>query len=319
MIDFSDRRFQSLLMLLFLSMLVSCGESESESESKSESFYHQFPCSKGSLEEQIACLKKSPRENSEYFLQTKEQYGIYYSVTTSPKRIKKLKHIFDLLDFSTPMKVFVVLPALFRNKEPYSDEDIAAIKQYSDKIEVLRPARDLGPIMKLLPAVELLQRSNLDLSKQLVMTIDDDIGYSAGLPEQLLMHAMKTHAAVGGNGHSQDFWGVRSFLNPTQNCESSNVSYCDVLEGYHGAVYPVDLVDVIEMRSIAKLPECKFSDDIVISYVLSKHNVDRILLRNKYLSDTFSFRYGLDSDALHVLEENSPKYQKCMQTILKKF
>lgn len=277
-------------------------------------------CEHGSIEEQKDCLKNLPFENLNFSALMGER-KVYYSITTSPKRLKTLRHTLDTLDFSIPEKVFIVLPLKYKNKEDYEYEDIFKISKYHSKIVILRPQIDLGPAMKFLPAAEELQK-DISSAQAFLMSLDDDIGYPRGLPAQLVKYAVLEQAVVAGSGQNAYFWDISGFPSGRNNCRKAILSKCDVIEGFHGIVYPVELVNTETIKKIVAKPECKLSDDIAISYALAKSGVKYRVLKNEYTRNLLPFAHGNEADGLHVnslffLDGNMDKYRRCMRAILR--
>ncbi len=85
------------------------------------------------------------------------------------------------------------------------------------------------------------------------------------------------------------------------------------------------------MRTLSKITiDCFLSDDIIISYVLAKHNICRKQINNQYSYNGLPLEYGAQADALHQGggsgkkdleieshsdEYNWEKYKKCLTTI----
>ncbi len=275
------------------------------------------PCDHGTIEEQVQCLRRLPKENSPAFLEMRKNSRIFYSITTSPKRLPLLHYTLDTLDLSVPEKVFIAIPELYKDKEPYEPAEIEKLKQYSAKIEILRPKRDLGPIMKLLPAAEEVQKLPADTLRHILVTFDDDIGYPAGLPEQLLLLVAKyPDAAVSGAGADGSAFGIKDFPHSRSACQHSGISHCDMVEGWQGIAYPVERIRIGLMQEMARKPGCRGSDDLTISYVLAVTGVQRLKVHNQYTANLLPFKHGEESaDALHLQSDNEYKYRKCFEKL----
>lgn len=272
-------------------------------------------CDNGPLEDQVKCLRSLPQEKHYGFSQLKQQNKIYYSITSSPERLRNLHHVLNTLDLSVPEKVFIVLPVHYKNEELYNPSDIENISCYSEKIEILRPKNDLGPIMKLIPAVERVRAEPGDNAYKVVVTFDDDTGYPAGLPEQLIKYSVEYKTIVAGSAHNAGFWDIKNFPGTNSSCEKSGISECDVVEGFHGIAYPVEFINTEKMKIFSELPGCKLADDMVISYVLAVSGVKRILIKNQYTNNLLQFGYGYGKDAAHKIYTNNDKYQKCFASM----
>ena len=74
------------------------------------------------------------------------------TMTTSPQRIQHLPKVLDSLfnQIAPPDSVYLNLPARYRNCETYTIPD-----WLNDwEVTVLRPSYDFGPVMKILPVLE---------------------------------------------------------------------------------------------------------------------------------------------------------------------
>ena len=122
--------------------------------------------------------------------------------------------------------------------------------------------------------------------------------------------------------------------NDGKNCKTEKItidsplSYCDVIEGFGAIAYRAGLVDVDLMKQLSDKThfskDCFASDDLVISFSLALSGVDRLKVRNTYLStdNIVQFDYGFEGDALHKgagldgnhlnpAQVNEEKYTKC--------
>ena len=92
------------------------------------------------------------------------------TMTTSPQRMKHLHVVLDSLfnQIAPPDSVYLNLPARYRNCETYKIPDW--INDWD--VTVLRPSYDFGPVMKILPVLEV----ETDM-ETLLITVDDDVRY----------------------------------------------------------------------------------------------------------------------------------------------
>ncbi len=285
-----------------------------------------------------------PRKNlSPEVIQKVSNHEIYYSLTVSPERLEReLPFVLKTLIADTgipgvPKKIFVTIPEHYRNEEggKYDPRLISEIQKLDSRIEILRPQFDYGPASKLLGAAEHLQaRNGYPHKKQIIVTFDDDTVYSPGLPIQLIEQAVlhNNQAAIGGRGQDATFWGIQNFPGRQLHgipCHSQEVSNCDVLEGFHAVAYPVHLINTNLIKQIAAPPKqpCRLSDDLVISFVLARLNVPRILVENDLTKVSFTqleggFKSGIhlqDNSGAHVGgHQHGQKYRQCYNDILKK-
>lgn len=265
--------------------------------------------------EAIACLSKLPQRDvleDKEFANYLKHHGIYLSVTTTPKRVPLLPLMFETLNLSLVKKVFLVLPKEFKNKKgaiyPAVPEKLLKLS----KLEVLTPNEDYGPITKLIPVLERLKAEDPD---GILITIDDDVGYAPGMPAELALASFKSHAAAAGGGQSAEFFGLdrgTHWIFPKRDS-------MDILEGVAAVAYKPSFFshkDIEQMKTLVRNDDnCKFSDDFIVSHILEKNNIKKIVVKNKYIPEYVPFTYGFLEGALHLGANgeylNPVKYQAC--------
>src|SRR3989338_3295092 len=167
------------------------------------------------------------------------------------------------------------------------------------KIEIIaRDQKDLGPIMKMLAAIERVGSTD---PNAIIISVDDDVGFPKGAINELIYYAgLFPNAVVSGAGNYAETFGILPEEWPSQGkaisspfCGSGEMSYCDTVEGWRGIAYRPRLVNIPRMKEIAQLSKaCRTSDDLVISYVLSESSVDKIRVSNKFFPDIHRFEFN---------------------------
>lgn len=221
-----------------------------------------------------------------------EQHPVYVSLTTSPKRISRIKHVFETLDLTHVREILLVLPQRFgRNGQAY---DIPEELSGDPRVRVLRIDKDLGPISKMLPAIE--YASSMD-PNALVISVDDDIAYSAGMVNEIIFHLARSRRQVfGGSVPNIAEWGIDAGLWPFQKDRG------DIVEGWAGIGYRAGEIPVDRMRELSQLSKSTYaSDDVVISYALAEAGILKSRVRSPYYDCEKNrfFAYGMEEDALH--------------------
>ena len=214
----------------------------------------------------------------------------------------------------------------------------ADLEGYRGKTTLLRIKKDLGPITKLLPAIEYMHTKPKG-AHGVVITVDDDIGYPKGLIRELILGLIfNKKSVISGSGQNLDYWNVKSFGFPYMRQETAvntagrrdQYQLRDVVEGFAGVAYKVEDVDYELMKFLSQregFKECFFSDDLLISFVLAYTGVNRYVVNNHYFKSYLikPFPYGLTDDALHngggllntpVSEINAEKYQICYNKLV---
>ncbi len=280
------------------------------------------PCRSGDDEEVSRCLQHLPRTTSlgvQAYLQYVQKHRIYVSLTTSPKRIKYLRLVLDTLDLEQVEKIYVAIPQKYRDKEEYG---IPEYLKLWPKLEFIRTEKDLGPIMKLLPAMEKIQ-ANED-PEAILVVFDDDVGHFPGVIAKLVEMAVSENSVVGGCGFDVSHWGIERAVYWPQKEQLVGLNR-DVLEGRCGIAYQVKFVSVARMLELSQTgadKACKTSDDIIINYVLAEQSISRKIISPNFIDTIRHYNYGQQEDALHkgsgyakTNYENSDRYQCCLKNI----
>lgn len=273
------------------------------------------------------------RELSDDIIDYYEKHQVYFSLTTSPNRLRKFAVVLSIiLKFPFVKQIHINLPRRYRNQEPYSQDDIDYIKSFSDKVKVYRVQKDIGPLTKIVPTLKRVKSK-----KRLIISIDDDIAYPLSLYKEMLYY----------NYHYPDYiftgsgFGLREAGTPLnikrrdwnihkgekiKGCEN-----VEIVEGWGMIGYKKDFLDIKGVLKLNSLSTpCKLSDDLTISYLLAKARINRYMIINKYY-DVYkqlrSFSYGQESDALSMgsglgkkvdVFANYRKYNKCIKDIVNK-
>ena len=220
------------------------------------------------------------------------QHPVYISLTTSPKRIKYLHHVLDLLDLENVTEILLALPDKFgRNGQSYEIPE--NIKNFP-KLKILRMAVDLGPISKMLPALDYSVAID---PGALVISIDDDIAYARGMVNELLFHLIHENlAVVGGQTPFISSWGVDQSLWPFKSDPGL------IIEGWAGIGFKSGEINGEFLRYLSQLSNHTYnSDDLVISYALGLQGIRKLQIRNEFYDSENNrfFAYGMEEDALH--------------------
>lgn len=259
----------------------------------------------------LQCLERYPIEEISL-----PEYKVYISLTTSPKRISKIHWVLKSLDLTHVDMVFLSLPEKYKNKEGYQiPEELLKFP----KLKLIRRELDLGPIMKLIPAVE--EVLLLGEPGALVITIDDDTLYPRGMVNQLIKESSRRQAVIAGCGKTPHFHGYQQYW-----LESAALfPAVNLVEGYCGVAYPVKFVDVERMKLLSTVGfgnVCKTSDDLVISWVLAEKKVPRFQLQNQFFPGNRQLQFGFEEDALSSGSgctgpycDNSRRYQACAKAL----
>lgn len=227
-----------------------------------------------------------------------KNHEVHVSLTTSPLRLPKILAVLATIDSTHIKNINVVLPDKYgKNKESYNQADIDKISKFP-KVKIIRTQKDYGPITKMLPVIREIKDP-----KSIIISIDDDVGYPLGMINEFIYQKVEKYpnAVVQSPDEGQDFRNdIGNFKKIFPSKNKPRKPYADLVEGWLGVAYTKKLVNDKEMEIFADLSkECLLSDDLVISYVLAKHDVPVVKVDNKHLGLQLSYQYGAGEDALH--------------------
>ena len=226
-----------------------------------------------------------------------KKHEVHISLTTSPLRLPKILAVLATLDTTYVKNINVVLPDKYgKNKESYNQADIDKIAKFP-KVKIVRTKKDYGPITKMLPIIR-----QVNDPKSIIISVDDDVGYPLGMINEFIYQKVEKYpnAVIESPDEGQNFRNDIGNFNKLFPRKKANKPYADLVEGWLGVAYSKKLVNDKEMEIIADLSkECLLSDDLVISYILAKHNVPVVKVDNKHLGSQLSYQYGTGDDALH--------------------
>jgi hypothetical protein len=167
-----------------------------------------------------------------------------------------------------PDAVYLNLPERYRNRDAYMLPDWLGD---ASQVTLLRRADDLGPVMKILPVLEVETGPDT-----LLITVDDDVRYP---PDTIsaLQAAAEAHpeAAFGSRGFN--FTDIGRDLEPIRG----NHVPCHVLQGYGACAYRRRHFDIDRLLlSLASQPEAfRFNDDLVLSNHVASRGVPRFTIQ----------------------------------------
>ena len=188
------------------------------------------------------------------------------TLTTSPQRMPHLPRVLDALSkqLVAPNAVYLNLPDRYRNRDAYVIPDWLGD---ASQVTLLRRADDRGPVMKILPALEV--ETDPDT---LLITVDDDVRYPSDTISAL-QTAAQAHPESAFGSRGFNFTNIGQHLEPVRGNHAS----CHVLQGYGACAYRRRHFDIKRLhRSLASQPEAfRFSDDVILSNHIASRGVTR--------------------------------------------
>jgi hypothetical protein len=295
---------------------------------------------KAQLESTIRWLVTRPSEDILKFKKVKDfldTQKVYVSMTTSPTRIRYVMNVIRTLNLDYVEKIFINIPEHFgRDQSTYEVPD-SLLKHPKIFVNVI--PKDLGPITKIIPAVDYIRANRPAelVDNDLVVSVDDDTGYPYGMMGDIIKHMVLQGLDVAGGSTRSirvDDWHMEHpELWPMLDDDA-------VIEGFGGIGYRIGATNTEKMRQMIRKEEelgkgksCYLSDDLVISYALALDGVHRYQITSSFfnLSMIRQYPYGMEADALHrgagdnaLAKENTGnandlKYNRCFGFLAKHF
>lgn len=242
---------------------------------------------------------------------------IVVSLTTTPYRINQMQPVIDfILADKAPIKnIYVNIPHIF--KRDNMEYRIPAWLENNPRITINR-TKDYGPGTKLLGTLEAVQLPE----NAIIITVDDDNKYPANLILHLAYKAKNSpEKAVGLSGMNPHYnkqgliitdslhgVGLKRDVRP-------NASVA-ILEGFAGIAYRRHFFDE-SIFALEDAPrECRNSDDLYLSFYLAKKNIERQVMRTKFMfleRVAWNEVVGFNKDALHQLSPTpAERHRACV-------
>ena len=191
------------------------------------------------------------------------------TLTTSPKRIKHLQLVLNSLrnQIKSPDAIYINLPDQYRNRDTYI---IPEWLEDSLDVTILKGGEDLGPLMKILPVLDVETDSNT-----LLITFDDDVLYPSDIISKFYSAVQKyPNSAFGSRGFN--FTNTRNNLEPIRG----NHVPCHILQGYGACAYLRRHLDsrIIHNNLLSQPEAFRFSDDVILSNHIASRGISRFTL-----------------------------------------
>ena len=223
------------------------------------------------------------------------------TLTTSPKRINKIKPVIDSIMNQTrsPDKIVLNLPFVFQRNDSRFGKIPGFLK--NDSRIYINWCDDIGPATKVLPTVKIVRPLTI------LISIDDDIVYPKDTIESLLeMSKIYPEAAITG--------GSRMALEhddalPFRRDNTKPLQLAELVEGYASALYKREFLLDFNYDDILTAPKsCFLGDDLILSNHLRKKKIPIIVVQDildKIYAQNGILEYGMGDDAIHLGADNS--------------
>ena len=247
---------------------------------------------------------------------------VWVSLTTTPGRIDKMEKTIQslLMQYFPAEKIVINIPYVFgRDGSTYIIPEWLEKLVFSNLVVINRIEEDFGAISKLLPTLDLIPYED----DVWIATADDDIDY---LPHQLETYARMNEVftvkpAMALSGCFLRRKGNKLVIEPSKKTE-----LVDVVEGYslvmyHRSFFQPSFNEYV-MKCVAN-DDLKKSDDLVISNWLHLNKIQVLQVgvpwcsRGRLWGEKRVLDYGNGKDALHVMDDNTEKYNRGLKYLQK--
>lgn len=260
--------------------------------------------------------------------------NIYLTIRPSPARLKTLHYVLKSLDLSLVTNIIITLPKLFRGQERYTIPR-KLLRAYP-KIILITTSFDIGPIGKILPAVEYISTIRPHAyHKDIFIAIDDTISFGKLMISTMaylsLIDGHKT--AIASTTEDVGKCAIPRYGRPFYVQKKRNSKLWlrpdTLIEANSGVVYRGSHIDFELMKIFTRkdvlpsLTSCYDAEDLVLSFILSFNNID--IARNGYINtniETYGWnqiRYFDFPDSSNNTELHCPNSKLCYQEMLTHF
>jgi hypothetical protein len=233
------------------------------------------------------------------------KHPVYISLTSSPSRIKHLPAVLDTIDKEHVTGIVLNIPDTYaRTGEQYVIPD--TVRRYP-KLQIHRMREDHGPISKILPTVEWAMKQD---PEAIVIAIDDDVAYPAGLVNEHLYALIEKQGSVSAANIRKlyDRWPVEK----TSLAGWPDSDY-SVVQGFASIAYRAKefpaskMLEWLAKEKLTGQKNCFLSDDLVISYGLAYAGVSAHKITTPYLATTLvkMFSFSQDKGAISQTDKQS--------------
>jgi hypothetical protein len=249
---------------------------------------------------------------------------IIASISTIPGRAESLITVLEALNNQSlkPDFLFISVSKYYpRSKKLYPQEHFEGLKTflstYSIQNKLIVYENDIGPLLKLITPLRFYNFKDDDF----IFTLDDDTPLYDRTIESLYQAYMKNKNAVYAfSGTRQD-----RFLHAELLPENYDYFEIDIVGGYRGVLYPVNLIDKTDLfkwldlfiNSCAKKLTIPMHDDHIFSYYFKYKNIPR-RVSNSPFSKHFSYTTIPNEDGIFNDKTTQENIQIIKDTIYDK-
>lgn len=230
------------------------------------------------------------------------KHPVYISLTSSPSRIKHLPEVLESIDQGHVTGIILNIPDTYaRTGEQYSIPD--TVSQYP-KLHIHRMREDYGPISKVLPTVEWVMRRD---PEAVIIAIDDDVAYPAGLVNEHLYTLIEKQQAVSAANIRKlpERWAVDKASLAGWPDSDYHVVQGFASIAYRAKEFPASkMLQWLEKEKQTGEKNCFLSDDLVISYGLAYAGVAAHKITTPYLATMLVKMFSFSQDKGAISQTN---------------
>lgn len=231
-------------------------------------------------------------------LGVRDRPRIVVTLTTSPKRLSKIKQVIDSIMTQTvlPDIIYLNIPKVFKRTGEVFDGTLPSFITMNHLIDI-NVCEDIGPATKVLPVLELESDP-----ETCIVSIDDDFRYDSTMINTLIGYSMVFPDMVIG-GHSPIKYRYKgpqldeiNKIAHENNLMTDDNYLSTYIQGFCAVAYRRKHLEDFDY-SVLENRNCYLVDDYTISNHLNKKNITILIVELRYVN--WGIAYGLGSDALH--------------------
>ena len=226
-------------------------------------------------------------------------------MTTIPSRSKNITFTINsiLKQTISPNKIFITISKKSLREQNINYEIPSNILNHP-LIEIIISDKDNGPINKLYGGI--LKCQNKD---DIIITVDDDSIYNRYMLENIYNYSKtNTKKAIGTIGRIE-------YKKKIFGYDYDIPCKVKLLEGYGGVGYRKEFFNINDINTDKLSKEIIFNDDIYISYILQKKNIELLLVPSKIKEPITYTIFTEKTNPLWKQNENNGLFDKCLKTL----
>lgn len=250
------------------------------------------------------------------YSQKKKIKNCVISLTTTPNRLKQIKHtLLSLMDSSVAVEEI-------RLNIPYhsckgTEYRIPSWLKRLKSVKICRTIKDWGPATKLLPTLSHARNKNTK-----IIVVDDDVIYGYYMVETLNDYFEKYDRKVAMTIYGDEIDKNNRMKYDLYTRASNYITgetYTDVLRGHSAYIVTPKMFtdDIYEYENIPKA--CFFVDDNYFSFHLKKNGVKIMMIGMSYKAVPLPDMVNCFTDGLHRNENTNGKNEVIVNKFFNKF